>query len=318
MQEFILNLPKAELHIHIEGSVEPRMLLTLAKRNNIVLPYTSIEAVKGSYKFEDLQSFLDLYYQGMSVLVTEQDFYDLMLAYIAISASQNVTHAEIFFDPQAHLSRGIAWHTFMNGFMRAIKDGNMQFGFEAKLILCFLRHLPEYDALKTFDEAMEYRDCFIGVGLDSSELGFPPVLFKNVFRRARDSGLFLTAHAGEEAPAKFVWETLDILGVQRIDHGTKAIEDLELVRRLARDKITLTSCPLSNLCLKNTPDLSKHPIKQFLDLGVVVTINSDDPAYFGGYINENYLAIANALNLSREEIRQLAQNSFTSLVVNKK
>lgn len=310
MQELIQGLKKAELHIHIEGSLEPQMMMELALRNKIQLPYASVSQIEQAYNFENLQSFLDLYYRGMSVLRTEQDYYDLMMGYLRRVSEQNVVRAEIFFDPQGHLPRGVTWSTFMLGFDRALNDARAQLGIDGRLILCFLRHLPESDALRTFEAAMEYRDLFIGVGLDSSELGFPPHLFKNVFRRAKDAGLYLSAHAGEEGPAEYVWEALDILGVDRIDHGNNAIQDLELVRRIARDKIALTMCPLSNQRLKSVPDLRLHQLRKFMDAGVVATINSDDPAYFGGYLNENYLAIVEALQLTEAEIRQLAANSL--------
>lgn len=310
MQKLIQTLKKAELHIHIEGSLEPQMMMDLAVRNKIQLPYANVSQIEQAYNFENLQSFLDLYYRGMSVLQTEQDYYDLMMAYLRKVSSQNVVRAEIFFDPQGHLPRGISWSTFMLGFKRAINDARSELGIDGQLILCFLRHLPESDALRTFEAAMEYRDLFIGIGLDSSELGFPPHLFKNVFRQAKEAGLYLSAHAGEEGPAEYVWESLDILGVDRIDHGNNAIKDIELVRRIARDKIALTMCPLSNQRLKSVPDLSLHQLRDFMDAGVIATINSDDPTYFGGYLNENYVAIANALKLSEIEIRQLAENSL--------
>lgn len=315
MKQIIQTLPKAELHIHIEGSLEPEMLMRLAQRNRVTLPYNSLEEIAQAYDFSNLQSFLDLYYQGMSVLQSEEDFYELMYAYLQKSAAQNVTKAEIFFDPQGHTSRGVAWDIFMNGFKRALDDARVKLGIDGKLILCFLRHLPESDALKTFEAAMEYRDLFIGVGLDSSEVGFPPHLFKNVFRQAKAAGLYLVAHAGEEGPAEYVWEAIDILGVDRIDHGNNAINDLELVRRIAKDKLALTMCPLSNQRLKSVPDLSKHQLRKFLEEGVIATINSDDPAYFGGYVNENYLAIATALNLSEAELRILADNSLKACFV---
>lgn len=312
MQELIQILKKAELHIHIEGSLEPQMMMDLAVRNKIQLPYKSVNQIEQAYNFENLQSFLDLYYRGMSVLQTEQDYYDLMMAYLRRVSLQKVVRAEIFFDPQGHLPRGIAWSTFMSGFNCALNDARTQLGIDGRLILCFLRHLPESDAIRTFEAAMEYRDLFIGVGLDSSELGFPPHLFKNVFRQAKDAGLYLSAHAGEEGPAEYVWEAIDILGVDRIDHGNNAIQDIELVRRIARDKLALTMCPLSNQRLKSVPDLSLHQLRDFMDAGVIATINSDDPAYFGGYVNENYFAIAEALKLSEVEIRQLAENSLVA------
>lgn len=312
MKQFIQQLPKAELHIHVEGSLEPEMLLRFANRNKVSLPYNNLNEVTAAYNFNNLQSFLDLYYQGMQVLQTEEDFYELMYAYLQKSAGQNVTATEIFFDPQGHTSRGISWNTFMNGFSKALNNARLNLGIDGKLILCFLRHLPEYDAINTLERALQYRDSFIGVGLDSSELGFPPHLFKQVFRQAKDNGLYLVAHAGEEGPAEYVWEAIDILGVDRIDHGNNAIQDIELVRRIARDKLALTMCPLSNQRLKSIPDLKRHQLRDFMNAGVIVTINSDDPAYFGGYVNENYLAISEALQLSECDLRALAQNSLTA------
>lgn len=315
MQQFIQNLSKAELHIHIEGSLEPRMLFNLARRNNIHIPYQTIDDLGIAYNFNNLQSFLDLYYQGMAVLHTQDDYYELMRAYLQKAADHNIKKAEIFFDPQGHLSRGVGWDSFMLGFRRAIEEAQMNFGIKASLIMCFLRHLPERDALDTFAAAMNYRDMFIGVGLDSSELGYPPRLFKRVFRQAQAAGLRLVAHAGEEADATYVWEAIDILGVDRIDHGNRALDDLELVRRIATDKIPLTMCPLSNLRLKNVADLRQHQLRKLMEQGVLVTINSDDPAYFGGYLNENYLAISQALNLSIAELNLLADNSFKACFV---
>lgn len=310
MQEFIQSLSKAELHVHIEGSLEPQLMLKLAARNNICLPYASVAEVAQAYRFNNLQSFLDLYYQGMSVLCTEQDFYELMLAYLVRAHQQNIGRAEIFFDPQGHIARGVNFAIFMPGFKRALQDARQAYGIDGQLILCFLRHLPETNALNTLAAALEYRDLFIGVGLDSSELGFPPRLFKNVFRQAQAAGLYLVAHAGEEAPASYVWEAIDILGVNRIDHGNNAINDLALVRRIAQDKLALTMCPLSNQRLCSIPDLRQHQLRKFMDAGVIVTINSDDPAYFGGYVNENYMALAVALNLNKSELSLIAQNSL--------
>lgn len=310
MLNFIQTLPKAELHIHIEGSLEAQMMMDLAIRNNSLLPYASVADIEREYDFADLEAFLDLYYQGMNVLQTEQDFYDLMFAYLQRAHLENVKRAEIFFDPQGHTSRGIAWSTFMYGFKRALDDAQRSLGIEGKLILNFLRHLPEADAITTFAAAMEFRELFIGVGLDSTEFGFPPRLFKTVFRQAKDAGLYLVAHAGESGPAEYVWEAIDILGVDRIDHGNHAIDDPALVKRLAQDKIALTMCPLSTWRVKSLLDMKQHPLRKFMEAGVIVTINSDDPAYFGGYINANYQAIAEALQLSQDELSLLAKNSL--------
>ncbi len=315
MRNLIQNLVKAELHIHIEGSLEPDMMFEFAQRNKIALPYKNVLEIQTAYQFSNLQSFLDLYYQGMGVLQTEQDFYDLMYAYLKKAASQNISKAEIFFGPQGHTSRNIKWNTFMHGFKRAINDAKVNLGINGSLIMCFLRHLPESDALTTFEEAMNYRDLFIGVGLDSSEVGYPPLLFKRVFREARDAGLYLVAHAGEEGDASYVWEAIDELGIHRIDHGNNAINDLSLVKRIAADNLALTMCPLSNQRLQSVPDLSKHQLRKFMDYGVRVTVNSDDPAYFGGYVNENYQALSDALNLSIDEIQTIAKNSLDACFI---
>jgi adenosine deaminase len=303
-------LPKCELHIHIEGSLEPELMFTLAQRNGIRLPYDSVEAVRRAYSFGNLQDFLDIYYQGMSVLVTEQDFYDLAFAYLRRAHADNVRHVEMFFDPQGHTGRGIAFATVVGGLHRAIADAERELGVQASLIMCFLRHLDEADAEKTLDSALAFRDKIVGVGLDSSEAGHPPSKFRNVFRRARDAGFFLTAHAGEEGPASYVWEALDVLGVTRVDHGNRSLDDQALVGRLARERIALTVCPLSNLRLRVIDDLKRHPLRRMMDKGLVVTVNSDDPAYFGGYVNENYRAVAEALTLSRDEIAAIVRNGI--------
>lgn len=315
MNNLIQNLSKAELHIHIEGSLEPEMMFKLAQKNKITLPYKTIEEIKSAYQFNNLQSFLDLYYQGMAVLQSEDDYYDLMYAYLNKAASQNITQAEIFFDPQGHTARNVKWDTFMHGFKRAIDEARTNLAINASLIMCFLRHLPESDALTTFDKAMDYRDLFIGVGLDSSEIGYPPSLFKRVFQKARDAGLYLVAHAGEEGDASYVWEAIDELGVHRIDHGNNAINDLTLIKRIATDGLALTMCPLSNQRLQSVPDLTKHQLRKFMEYGVKVTINSDDPAYFGGYLNENYQALTTALNLTPDEIRLIAKNSLEACFI---
>jgi adenine deaminase len=310
IDNLIKRLPKSELHIHIEGSLEPEMMFALARRNGIRLPYESVEAVRQAYRFGNLQDFLDIYYQGMSVLIAEQDFYDLAFAYLRRAHADNVRHVEMFFDPQGHTGRGIAFSTVIGGLHRAIADARRDFGVQASLIMCFLRHLDEADAEKTLDSALAFRDKIVGVGLDSSEAGNPPSKFKRVFARARNAGLFLTAHAGEEGPPRYVWEALDLLGVGRIDHGNRALDDDALVGRLARERMALTVCPLSNLRLRVIDDLVQHPLRRMMDKGLVVTVNSDDPAYFGGYVNDNYRAVAAALRLGRDEILAIVRNGI--------
>ena len=309
---FVDELPKAELHIHIEGSLEPELMLALARRNGVRLAYDSVDALRRAYSFTRLQDFLDLYYQGMSVLRTEQDFYDLAWAYLARVHGQNVRYVEMFFDPQGHTVRGVAFSVVIDGLLRALAHAKSELGVQARLILCFLRHLDEADAERTLDQALPYKDRIIGVGLDSSEVGHPPSKFSNVFRRARQEGLRLVAHAGEEGPPQYVWEALDVLGVDRIDHGNRALEDAALVARLARDRMALTVCPLSNLRLCVVDDLRRHPLRRMLDSGLVVTLNSDDPAYFGGYMNENFRAIQSALDLSASDLRAIARNGFAA------
>ena len=306
----IRRLPKCELHIHIEGSLEPELMFALARRNGIKLPYASVEALHQAYRFRNLQDFLDLYYQGMSVLITEQDFYDLAWAYLERARADNVRHVEMFFDPQGHTSRGIAFATVVGGLHRAIVDAGRKLGVQASLIMCFLRHLDEADAERTLDAALAFKDRIVGVGLDSSERGNPPSKFKHVFARARAAGFFLTAHAGEEGPPSYVWEALDVLGVTRVDHGNSSLEDDALVRRLVRDTVPLTMCPLSNLRLRVIDDLAHHPLRRLLDKGVMVTVNSDDPAYFGGYVNQNYLVVSAALGLTRDVVATVVRNGL--------
>lgn len=306
----IAALPKAELHIHIEGSLEPELMVALARRNGVALRHGSIEALRAAYRFSNLQDFLELYYEGMRVLLTGQDFYDLAMAYLRRAAAQNVRHAEIFFDPQGHTGRGVALEVVMDGLWRALKDAERQFGMTTALILCFLRHLDEASAERTLDAALPWRDRFIGVGLDSSEKGHPPAKFERVFARARGLGLLAVAHAGEEGPPEYVRQALDLLKVQRIDHGNRALEDAALTARLAGEQVPLTVCPLSNQRLCVTPDLARHPLRRMLEAGLMATINSDDPAYFGGYINENFAAVQQALALTRTEIGTLAANGF--------
>ncbi|MGF6245084.1 adenosine deaminase [Paraburkholderia sp. GAS38] len=310
--------PKAELHIHIEGSLEPELIFALAERNGVKLAYDSIEALRAAYAFTDLQSFLDIYYAGASVLLHEQDFYDMTMAYIERSLADNVTHTEIFFDPQTHTERGVSIATVVAGIERALADAEKR-GLTSKLILCFLRHLSEEDALATFEEALplfdQYPHRLIGVGLDSSERGHPPSKFERVFAKARAKGLKLVAHAGEEGPPSYIYEALDLLKVDRVDHGVRSIEDPALVTRLADTRVALTVCPLSNLKLCVFDDLTKHTLKALLDKGVAVTVNSDDPAYFGGYVNANYLATIEALKLTDAEVYTIIRNSFEAAFV---
>lgn len=314
--QFIKGLPKVELHLHIEGSLEPELMFALAQRNNINIPFKSVEEVRAAYDFSNLQDFLDIYYQGMNVLQTAQDFYDLTWAYLERVAQQNVQHVEIFFDPQGHTSRGIAFSTVLNGITNALEDGRKKLGVTSQLIMCFLRHLSEEDALKTLEEALPFKDKILGVGLDSSEVGHPPSKFTHVFAKAREAGFLIVAHAGEEGPPEYVWEALDQLKVNRIDHGNRSLEDDKLVSRLVTEGMALTVCPLSNLKLCVIKDIDQHPLKKMLDLGLKATVNSDDPAYFGGYMNENYTAVADALGLERTHILKLARNSIDASFLN--
>lgn len=307
----IARLPKAELHLHIEGSLEPELLFALAARNAVAIPFASVEEVRSAYSFSNLQDFLDIYYQGMSVLLTEQDFFDLTWAYLERAHADTVRHVEIFFDPQGHTTRGVAFETVLDGIERALKQGEAQLGISYRLIMCFLRHLSEEDAFATLEQANPHLARIHGVGLDSSELGHPPEKFRNVFAAARDLGLHVTAHAGEEGPPEYVHQALDLLKVERIDHGNRALEDPALVHHLARDQMTLTVCPLSNLRLCVIDRIEDSPVRRMLELGLKATINSDDPAYFGGYINDNFRAVAQALDLSTDQIVTLARNSIT-------
>ena len=312
LKQLAAKLPKAELHIHIEGSLEPAMMFELAKRNGIKLPYPDVESIANAYNFNCLQDFLDLYYQGMSVLQTDKDFHDLTWAYLQRCHQQNVVHCEIFFDPQGHTERGIAFEVFMKGICSALDRARSELGVSSKLIMCFLRHLDEASAFATLEAAGPYLDRITGVGLDSSELGFPPSLFQRVFASAAALGLKRVAHAGEEGPPEYVFEALDKLGVDRIDHGNRSLEDDGLVARLVTEEMSLTVCPLSNLRLAVVDDLSAHPIRKMLSLGLNACVNSDDPAYFGGYMNENFDALIDSTGLTRDEIFQLAINSFQS------
>ncbi len=303
-------MPKAELHMHIEGSLEPELIFALAQRNGVALPYADVEALRRAYAFTDLQSFLDIYYAGASVLLKEQDFYDMAWAYLERAAADNVVRTEMFFDPQTHTARGVPMATVIAGLHRACVDAQGKLGVSAALILCFLRHLSEDEAFATLEEALPFRAQFIGVGLDSSEVGHPPEKFARVFARCRELGLRLVAHAGEEGPPAYVWSALDVLKVERIDHGVQSAKDPELMKRLARDRMPLTVCPLSNLKLCVFPDLAQHNLRELLDAGLVATVNSDDPAYFGGYMNDNFLQTFAATGLTVRHAWQLAANSF--------
>jgi adenosine deaminase len=315
LNAFIRRLPKAELHLHIEGSLEPEMMFAMARRNGVALPYASVEATRAAYAFTDLQSFLDLYYAGAAVLVYEQDFYDLAMAYFHRAKADGVVHAELFFDPQTHTARGVAFENVLGGLERAAQEAQGLLGISSRLILCFLRHLSEAEAFATLEQAQPHRRRIHGVGLDSSEQGHPPAKFERVFACCRDLGLRRVAHAGEEGPAAYVWEALDRLGIERIDHGVRAMEDPALVARLVREQVPLTVCPLSNVRLRVFPDLAQHNLKQMLDEGLCVTLNSDDPAYFGGYIVQNFLEAARALDLSRSDLVTLARNSLQASFV---
>ncbi len=310
LKEYIDNIPKAELHLHIEGSFEPELMFEISRRNNVPLKYNSVDELKTAYNFGSLQDFLDIYYAGANALQTEHDFYDLTWAYLEKAHSQNIVHTEIMFDPQTHTERGVKFSAVIEGIHRALSDAEKEFGMSHALILSFLRHLSEESAFETLRQAIDYKEWISFVGLDSSEVGNPPVKFKNIFEEAKKIGFALTAHAGEEGPPEYVWEALDILNVERIDHGNRSLEDEKLIERLVDDKMALTVCPLSNLKLRVVDDMSKHPLRTMMDKGLLVTINSDDPAYFGGYVNENYYAVADALDLSEDHIFRLVKNSF--------
>ena len=307
---FIKGLPKVELHMHIEGSLEPEMLFDLAKKNNVVLPFKSAEEIRQAYNFTNLQDFLDIYYKGMSVLQTEQDFYDLTYAYLEKSASDNVLHTEIFFDPQGHTERGVEFEVVINGITRALDDGHFNLGISSKLIMCFLRHLSEQDAFQTLEMALPYKDKIIGVGLDSSEIGNPPSKFERVFSNAKDEGFRILAHAGEEGPPEYIWEAINLLKIDRLDHGNRALEDEALIEKLVQMGMALTICPLSNLKLCVVNDLCEHPLKFILNKGLKATVNSDDPSYFGGYMNDNFISITKALNLNKSDLVTLVRNSI--------
>jgi adenosine deaminase len=312
MSDLITRLPKTELHVHIEGTLEPTMMFRLATRNGLILPFEDIDQIHAAYRFTDLQSFLDIYYHGAEVLRTPDDFYDLMTAYLDRAAADGVRHAEIFFDPQSHTGRGIGFELFMRGFRDAISDGRRRLGISADLILCFLRHLSGEEALATIEEAEPFLDGVIGVGIDSSERDRPPELFEKAYTRARELGLRTVAHAGEEGPPEYVRAALDVLGAERIDHGVRSLEDPDLVDRLSREQIPLTVCPLSNVALRVVDDLAHHPLPAMMDAGLVVSINSDDPAYFGGYIGDNYRGAQEQLGLDDATMVDLARNSINS------
>lgn len=315
VQTLARRIPKAELHLHIEGSLEPELMFRLAQRNGLSLPYADVEAVRAAYAFSNLQSFLDIYYAGASVLVEEADFYDLAWAYFQRAHADHVVHAELFFDLQTHTARGIPIERVILGLKRACDDAHAHWGISSHLILCFLRHLSEEEAFATLEAALPWREHVIGVGLDSSEVGHPPEKFARVFARCRELGLRVVAHAGEEGPPSYIWSALDVLHVERIDHGVRCLEDASLVQRLASQRMPLTVCPLSNLKLCVVKDLSEHPLKRLLDAGLCATVNADDPAYFGGYMNDNFCQTAAALNLSASDVIQLARNSFEASFV---
>ncbi len=307
---WLKELPKIELHLHIEGTLEPELLFKLAKRNSVQLPFNSIDEVKKAYQFSNLQDFLDIYYQGAEVLLLKQDFYDLTWAYLLMCKEQNVIHVEPFFDPQTHTSRGVPFETVVNGISEALVDAKEKLGITSRLIMCFLRHLSEESAIETLKSSKQFSDVIYGVGLDSAEMGNPPEKFVNVFNQAKDMGYKLVAHAGEEGPASYIWSSLDVLNVQRIDHGIRAIDDPDLMLRLIETQMPLTICPLSNVKLRVFDNMASHTILDMLDLGVCVTVNSDDPSYFGGYMTENFLALYDSLGLTKDQATRLVKNSI--------
>jgi adenosine deaminase len=311
LNALIDRLPKAELHLHLEGSLEPELMFELARRNAVEIPFKTVEEVRAAYEFANLQEFLDIYYVGMNVLITEQDFFDLTWAYLERAHADTVRHVEVFFDPQGHTDRGIAFETVITGITRALAKAEAEWGLTSRLILCFLRHLSEEAAFETLEQAKPYLDQIEAVGLDSSEMGHPPSKFERVFAAAAELGLKRVAHAGEEGPPEYVYEALDLLQIDRLDHGNRALEDEALVKRLAGEGMTFTVCPLSNLKLCGVTDLRQHPLKRMLELGLKATVNSDDPAYFGGYVNENFKQTAIAVGLTETDVISLAKNSFT-------
>ncbi len=310
--EFIKKVPKAELHLHIEGTLEPEHMFELAKRNNVSIPYNNVEEVKSAYNFKNLDSFLNIYYQGSKVLIHEKDFFDLTWAYILKCKEDNIVHTEIFFDPQSHLDRGISFDIVINGISKALDKANLEFGLTSKIIMCFLRHLDEESGFKVLDQALRYKNKIVGVGLDSSELGNPPKKFEKLFQKARDEGFLTVAHAGEEGPPEYIWDSINLLKVKRIDHGVQSLKDEKLVDLLIKEQIPLTVCPLSNIKLCVFDKIENHNLKKMLNKGLRVMVNSDDPAYFGGYLNKNLIEIQSALDLSMEEVKTLIINSFKS------
>ncbi len=310
MVNFINKLPKAELHLHIEGTFEPELMFEIAKRNKIKIPFGSVEEIKKAYQFNCLQDFLDIYYQGANVLVTECDFYDLTFSYLQKCEAQNVRHTEIMFDPQTHTERGIAFETVINGIYKACKDAKEKLGVSSVLIMSYLRHLSEEDAFKTLQQSLPYKNLITAVGLDSSEKGNPPSKFERVFQASIDQGYIPLAHAGEEGSSDYIWEAIDLLKIKRIDHGNNALQDPVLVKEIIKRDLALTVCPLSNLSLQVVDTLKDHPLKKMIDIGLKVTVNSDDPAYFGGQINQNYIEIQKALNLTKKDLYEIARNSF--------
>ena len=310
MEAFIRGLPKAELHVHLEGCLEPELLLEIARRNAVSIRFRTVDELRRSYRFSDLQSFLDVYYEGTSALLTERDFHDLTWAYLRRARQDNVRHTEVFFDPQSHTRRGVPFEAVVTGIHRALEAGCRQYGMTAGLIMCFLRHLSEAQALEALEQALPFKSWIVGIGLDSAEAGNPPARFAGVFARARTAGFRAVAHAGEEGPPEYVRQALDLLGAERIDHGVRAAEDPALMQRLARERVPLTVCPLSNVRLGVFPSMEAHNLKRLLDAGAMVTINSDDPAYFGGYLADNYLAAQRALGLNRADLARLAANAF--------
>jgi len=310
--EFIKKVPKAELHLHIEGTLEPEHMFELAKRNNVSIPYNNVEEVKSAYNFKNLDSFLNIYYQGSKVLIHEKDFFDLTWAYILKCKEDNIVHTEIFFDPQTHLDRGISFDIVINGISKALDKANLEFGLTSKIIMCFLRHLDEESGFKVLDQALKYKNKIVGVGLDSSELGNPPKKFEKLFQKARDEGFLTVAHAGEEGPPEYIWDSINLLKVKRIDHGVQSLKDEKLVDLLIKEQIPLTVCPLSNIKLCVFDKIENHNLKKMLNKGLRVMVNSDDPAYFGGYLNKNLTETQAALNLSKDEVKTLLINSFKS------
>jgi len=317
-ESFIKRLPKAELHLHIEGTFEPKLMFAIAKRNNIKLGYGSVKDILAAYNFKDLQEFLNIYYRGVNVLLQEQDFYDLTMAYLKKASSQKVLHSEIFFDPQAHTSRGVDFDTVITGIHGALVDAKEKLGISSGLIMCFLRDKDPSSAMKTLEEALSYKNWIVGVGLDSNEVGYPPSKFQAVFERALDEGFLAVAHAGEEGPADYIWQAINLLRVSRVDHGIRSLEDETLTQELVRRNIPLTVCPLSNLKLRVVKKMEDHPLKKMMRRGLLVTLNSDDPAYFGGYVNENYLVVQKVLQLNKKDVYTLARNSFIASFLDNK